>query len=727
MIPNITIPRPPSNTFLLAFKSSFISFIPRNIIVLGQTGAGKSSTICHLLGQGLPKNPSSTDLIKVNPGVYWQSKGTKRLRRVTNKDEIDCFKRSVVIGTGKSSALTHADLMHQTSQKHRAASTPQSNPANNETFGSLFIEDVKMAVTKEVTNADLKGLSLPTQQNTMPLYQIIDCGGMPFFRNLLPQFFPSAENTIFFIVHKLTDKLYENAQVRVLQRGRLVHQAELPRKNIDEIQDWVKIAHSCSVPLAIDSHVGNTFMIGTHFDHLQRKCFNNEPLALEAAFTATEHICERVISDPSHPVLDPKPIFLKNDLAGTEKCPGIQMLRKKLWMYKLPSSKPVELPALWCVLIKHIRELAEESKKPILPLEDYFKIAKSYSISQTDAWTVLSKCKEHCVVFHLTNASYLNKYIFIDMQWLFTSLANILHRPDSYCKGGQHYSDWKEVTETGFMSVSFHAHLFYHTPKIDCLPSTWASDLLEQLHLMSRVSVQRGDGFFCPILLPLSSDHNTQCDPFHKEMESDALHIIPQNQSIPPGYLARLFALISSIPNKVKLVYCTSQTAATFQLFTDNPNESYFLRISEDRGGIRLEFCSAFPECMAPLRACSIANRILLMVIHSSDVLQKTWRLIPALDCPVILQDSKAKDFPTLFVKCHNKKCCVSSYHLSRVHPQPLNKSKPYVQCSLNQNRMFFSDLPTSQIIWLMKLVEVCCIRLQRVDSNNYVYFLISG
>ena len=687
-------------------KNSYVLIDLRNIIVLGQTGAGKSSTICNLLGQALPKRPSSTNLIEVSPSVYWQSKGTKKLRRVTEENEVEYFKKSILNGAGKESSII--PLNKPSTYKGRATSFPQRQLADVEAFfDSPFMNNVKMAVNREMTNADLKNSPLPmSNQTSTLLYQFIDCGGMPFFRSLLPQFFSAAESTVFFVVHKLTDKLYERAQVRVLKNGHLAHQLELPSNNIEEIHDWLKIAHACSVPaMTIDNHFGKTFMIGTHFDHLQQKCFDNKDLALEAAFTATEHICERVLSDPSRNVLDPEPVFLKNDLAGTDKCFGIQKLRQKLWDYKSPT-KPLAIPAMWLAFIKHIRKLSGESNKPVLLLEEFFEIAKTYHIAKNDARKVLHMCREHCLIFYLDNSSYLNKYLFIDMQWLFAVLANILHRPDSYSKGGRHYSNWKELTETGFMSINFHSHLFFHTPQLDCLPSTWVSDLLVQLHLMARVKTE-GGGFFCPILLPLTAslEHRNQHDPFHKDVESDALHIIPQNQSLPPGYMARLFTILSNIPNQVKLVYCSSQTSATFQLFTDDPNESYFMRISEDRGGICLEFCNTFPNQVEGLRACSIANRILLMIIGASDVLKNTWKMSPTLDCPVQLENN-IKSFPTLFLKCYNTKCC-NSYHLCYVHPQPLNKSKPYVQCCLNQNRMLFSDLPMSQMIWLIKLVKV--------------------
>lgn len=715
------VERPLKDTFLMACQNSYILLDPRNIIVLGQTGAGKSSTICHLLGDKLPKHPTSTNLMEVPSGLYWLSRNSNKLRKVADKHEIQLFKRSILTGTAAVGEITHSDLVaqQQAERKLRSISNPQFEASSSDfkSYSSSFTEDLQKAIYKEIMTADLKGEPVHhSLQEAEPLYQFIDCGGMPFFRNLLPQFFPSAEHSIFFVVHKLTDKLHHPAQIRVLKNGRLIHQVELQKENMEEISNWVKIAHSCSQSSTDGDHIGNTFIIGTHFDHLQQQCFNNKALALDAAYTASDHICESVINNPCHTVLDPKPVFLNNIRSGMDgnPCPGIQKLRRKLWQYKPPNYKPVQLPIMWCIFIKRIREIANDLKNPVIPLEEFFKISKAYYLSHKEAEEVLKLCEKYCLIFHLDSTSYLSKFVFIDLQWLFASLANILKQPDSLSKRGKYYSDWKDLINSGLMSVNFHAHLFFHTPQVNCLPSTWASDLLEQLHLISRVNLKRtGAKFFCPILLPSTSsitdDDNDidQRDPFHYNNDTDALYIIPQNLNIPPGYLARLFTVISNVSEKIQLVHCTSQKSATFRLLTDNSDESYFIRVSEgDKGEICLEFCNAFPNRIKFLRQRSIARMVLQIVTDSSELLKKTFKLAPSLNCPIVSIRDGTKDFPTIFLKCLNKNC-PHVHHLSRVFPQPLNKSKPFVECCSTQNRMFFSDLPSSQLIWLIDLIEV--------------------
>lgn len=717
--------RPLKDTFLIACQSSYILLDPRNIIVLGQTGAGKSSTICHILGNRLPKHPTSTNLMEVPSGLYWQSRNSNKLRKVTPNNEVELFKQSILNSTGSAdgsgAGVTHCDLVTQQERKLRSISNPQLETSSSDfkSYSSPFTEDLEKAVHKEIIAADLRGEPVPqSPHDTIPLYQFIDCGGMPFFRDLLPQFFPSAESNIFFIVHKLTDKLLHPAQIRVLKNGRLVHQIELPRMNMDEISDWIKIAHSCSAQSSLDlgDHIGNTFIVGTHFDHLQQQCFNDKALALEAAYIATDHICEGVVNNPCHTVLDPEPVFLSNTLSGTEgdPCPGVQKLRKKLWQYKPPNMKPVKLPVMWCIFIKRIREIANELNKPVISLDEFFEISKAYYLSRKEAEEVLKLCEKYCLIFHLDSAvSYLSKYLFINMQWLFSSLANILKQPDTVSKRGKYYSDWKDLLSSGLMTVNFHAHLFFHTPQVDCLPSTWASDLMEQLHLMSRVNLERaGARYFCPILLPLTisvdddddSVVDQRRDPFHYNEDTDSLHILPQNQYIPPGYLARLFTVISNISEEIQLVHCTNQKSATFKLLTDNSDESYFVRVSEDdKGGICLEFCSAFPNQVKFMRQRSIACKVLQIVVDASEQLKKVFKLAP---CPILSINNGTQEFPTIFVKCLNKNCH-HVHHLSRVFPQPCNKSKPFVECCSTQNRMFFSDLPPSQLIWLINLIEV--------------------
>ena len=681
--------------FNTACRNSHVTIQARNAIVLGQTGAGKTSTLCHLLDQSLPINPSSTDLIEISSDIYWQHNRSQKLQTVSPRDEV----------TGLSKAM----LAHTTFPR---SSSPFYTVQQSEPFVSAIstelMERVKLKFCLETTKADLTNKdTLSHKPRPLMLYQFIDCGGMPFFRNLLPQFFPSS-TTVFLLVHKLTDKLHCDAQIRVLKHGELVHSQQIPSTNLKEILSWISIAHSCSSSSSEDRYPMNTLIVGTHYDELLRLCFDDESFAYEAATMATEHICRQVVEAPTGCVLDPEPIFLSNLLAGTGESPGIQMLREKLQSVNL-GGKPVTVPMLWAALIVHIRELSRDTKTVVLSVTEYLSIAATYHLDRDESIRALSKFEELCLLFRMPTKSYLSNFIFIDLQWLFNSLANVLNPPDSYRKKGAFYRDWQSLQKTGFMSSQLHSHIVSRAPEVPHLHQTWISDMLQHLCLLAKLpSPEKGHEYFCPILLPpFFNEEELARDPFHYCKQIDPLYLCSITGCVPPGFLARLFTVLACHAD-LYLCYCTSQLSATFR-FTHKkqPSESYFIRISESRGAVQLELCSEYYS-VEYFKVCEVTYPIVNVVLGACRDLRKVWIHSPPFEHPPS-PDSSASS-PLLSLQCSDSSCHIQpsfSVHLTQVHLKPLNNTSSYVQCSLNQRRQRLDSLHASQLVWLWEFIEV--------------------
>ena len=667
-----------------------MTVIGHSIVVLGQTGAGKTSTICHLLGNGLPESPSSTDLIEILPKIYWQSNRSQKLRIVTEDNKIRNLSQPII------------EKMEVKS--NRANIVSWNTSSLNDSVTSPFLDAIRKEVYKELVKIDLPPEDTnykPAEQHAI-LYQIIDCGGMPFFRNLLPQFFPGS-NTIYLIVHNLSDRLHQSAQIRVLKNGRLIHHETIPTSNLEEISSWINIARSCSSSELMSTSM-NTLMVGTHYDQLKMSCFNNDGLAKEAALMATNSICDHVCTSPTKSNLDPDPSFVSNDLAGTDKCQGILRLRKKLKEFSSNASV-ITMPVLWVALINHIKMLAEERAQSVFPLVEFYQIASMHDLSQDEALKALKKFSELCLVFYVSSTSYLSQYIFTDIQWLFTSLASTLNCSSSHHKQGKYYTNWKQFTECGFMNTSFHSHIFSKIPqtetsKIECLPHTWMSDMLQHLHLMAPVTKEEETGYFCPIPLPSTRIDDKENDPFRCNDSVEPVYLIPTNATLPPGFLARVIVVLS---RQFQLCYCTSQISATFS-FTSN-GESYLLRIIEDKGGIKIEFCNSFPILLDDLKACDTAQYLIDVIIKAVKTIETVWVHTPSLEY-VIETDTSTRHIPCLYLDCSDPDC--KTQHLTKVCPLPLNNVRPYVQCCLTQRLQFFVDLPVHQMIWIINLVKVC-------------------
>ena len=690
-----------NDMFSHACQNSHVLIQPSNIILLGQTGAGKTSTVHHLQNKPLPDNPSSTDLIEVNQDLFWQHPRTHELHTVTKADKVNGLSKAVLA----NSPLTPSSFpFYSTSQDTQLKSS--SLPAQDlDIPDTCIMEKVRNKFCLETTKADLqrKG-SVSHRQKPLCLYQFIDCGGMPFFRNLLPQFFPST-TTVFLLVHNLTDRLCARAEIRVLKNGTMVHFQQIPSSNLDEIISWIGIAHSCSAGFD-DSVPRNTFIVGTHFDKLLDLCFNDEAFAREAALMATEYICRQVVEESVGTVVDPNPVFLDNLQAGKSQSSEMCKLREKLQSFS-HSKEPVSVPVQWASLIVHIRDMARDGKN-VLTLAAYFKIAASYKLDENNALDALKKIEEMCLVFRMPANSYLSHFIFINMQWLFNALASVLNPPSSFSEKGTFFQHWQSLQNSGFMSSQLHSHIISRTPETPHLPKNWISNMLQHLCLLTELPFpEKKREYFSPVLLPPFVNKEEKIkDPFLPSKQISPVYLRPVCGCLPPGFLARLFTILARSP-ELSLTHCTSQLSATFRFSpTKELKDSYFVKISEGNEAIKIELCSESPKNMAYLKICEITYPVINAVLVGCREMTSVWIHTPLFE----LESADSSLSPLLALECHDSGCLLQPNiinHLTHIHLNQPSKQDLYTQCSLNKRRQHLNDLHASQSVWLWEFVKV--------------------
>ena len=302
-------------------------------------------------------------------------------------------------------------------------------------------------------------------------------------------------------------------------------------------------------------------------------------------------------------------------------------------------------------------------------------------------------------------------------------MASILNPLESYSRQGRFYQEWWDMKTKGFMSENLYSHIFSKSPRNALLPHYWVSDFLENLHLLAKVPSAHGSTrCFCPILLPPFGSLKSEDDPFRPQTQIEPLYLRPASGSIPPGFLARLFTILSRRPDLSQVV-CCSQLSATFEFCIgggSSESKHFFVRISEEQDAVKLEFCNAYTDTIDNSRACDVATRIVAMVTEASRSVKKVWihspDMVTEFERPVTPQKSKSRAksrqkrvlIPCLFLDCRDPDCMTTpGDHLAKVHPLPLNRERPYVQCTLNQRRQYIGDLFPSQLIWLRDVVEV--------------------
>lgn len=697
--------------FSTACCNSHVLIQPCNVIFLGQTGVGKTSTICHLQDQPLPDNSSSTDLIEISRDIFWQHARTKSLMVVSADDELNELSKTVLA----SSQIPQPSVPFYCLQNYDSSEV-SSQSSRIETD---LMKKIRMKFGLETTKADLMSRGTAPANKSQPhvLYQFIDCGGMPFFRNLLPQFFPST-TTLFLLVHNLTDKLHSKARIKVLKDGELMHLQEIPPSNLEEIVSWIDIAHSCSGHG--DDSETNTLMVCTHYDKLLKECFNDKLFANEAALMATEYVCRQVVETPNARVLDPDPVLLNNLLAGKTESQGVHQLREKLRLLNL-DKEPVTMPVQWAALIIHIRDMSKETKTVLLSLAGFLAIAATYNLDEETAMNSLKKFEELCLVFRMPKRSYLSNFIFVDIQWLFNGLANVLNPPDSFCKKGRFFRDWQSLQRSGFMSARLHSHIVSMAPETPSLPQNWISDLLHHLFLLTKVSSpEKSCEYFCPILLPPFVNKEAQVkDPFLACKQIASVYLCPVIGCIPPGFLARLFTILAGY-QELSLTHCTSQLSATFRFSPRNsPKDSYFVRVSECSGAVQIELCNEYKRNVEYMKVCEVTRPVITVILASCRDMASVWIHTPLFENESTDSQSMPS-LPMLALKCCDEGCQLQpniSNHFSHVHIKPNNETGPYVQCSLNQRRQHLHDLHASQLVWLWDFIEVQIIHCTCTDD----------
>ena len=441
------------------------------------------------------------------------------------------------------------------------------------------------------------------------------------------------------------------------------------------------LQHSCSAgyPHSEDSAQRNTFIVCTHFDKLLDLCFNDEVFAREAALMATEHICRQVVEEPTGNVLDPDPVFLDNLLAGKFQSSEMDKLREKLQSFS-HSKEPVSVPVQWASLIVHIRDMSRDGKNVLL-LSAYFKIAASYQLDEGNALDALKKIEEMCLVFRMPAKSYLSHFIFINMQWFFNALASVLNPPSSYSEKGTFFQHWQSLQNSGFMSSQLHSHIILRAPETPHLPKNWISDMLQHLCLLAKLpSPEKKREYFSPILLPpFVNKEEISKDPFLPSKQIAPVYLCPVCGCLPPGFLARLFTILAGSP-ELSLAHCTSQLSATFRFSpTKELRDSYFVKISEGSGAIKIELCSESPRNMAYLKICEITYPVINVVLMGCREMASVWIHTPLFE----LEVADSSFSPLVALECRDSGCLLqpnASNHLTHIHLKQLNKSMEVIQ-----------------------------------------------
>ena len=452
-------------------KKMVVKFQHIKILLSGSAAAGKTS-FCRLLFRSkFCSEYCSTDIVEAKRGMTVTRKKYGMLKQEDDilwleldlKNQLKYFKTLLNTRLFKSSKSNIDHLPQQAvappqqaqmTLKAPSTSTEQIAVPMSKAHSELHVSHIPTAAPaiktihkyhESKTEVDInKSPALPSTMkigNTVKMITVLDTGGQPEYAMLLPAI--NSMPTINFVVHDLTKSLDEPVQVRYKRKGHCENPMYfLNYNNLDMIQLLMclitdsqeqkpKEAPRC-ISIPKKSYIG---FVGTHYDKVNNEVVQSFNKTL--SHVQKDRDCQSILS-AENGILFP----VDNTTAGDSEMEGNEVKRIRKRVEDLTNDmKPVELPITWMILELELQSIRINDKKNYILYEEYEQIAK-LNASITDE-KEMKACLKYFhvlgIVLHFNDTesteqskentkvnTELNKWIIVDLQWLFTNLAKIM-------------------------------------------------------------------------------------------------------------------------------------------------------------------------------------------------------------------------------------------------------------------------------------------------------------
>ena len=399
------------------------------------------------------------------------------------------------------------------------------------------LETIKTDIDNKIVKSEPLADHLTIE--TVKLITVVDTGGQPEYIHLLPAI--NSNPTVTFLVHDLTKKLDDPVQVRYKKKDceeapvQILNYSHLDMIHLlmsfvtDSLEHPPEVKKSCiSVPRK--SCIG---FVGTHYDKVK-----DDPTILKDINDNLNQIVEKrnfkyeSVLSPENGIV----YAVDNTTAGDseKEDPTVKTIRGEIEQLtdKIESNT---LPISWMILQMTIQDLCTNHQKRYLTYEEYLKIAKES----------VSLCDEEEIKASLTYLHFIGTllyfqepslcgYIIVNLQWLYTSLAKIMHL------------SLKDVTicDTNLRKKFADQRLL---PKHDDDCKIKLKDinqeelkyffnLLVHLKVIAVVTVNSVEFYYLPCIL----SNLRMCDDKHKHLLSEPLLVQFTSGFLPRGFFCSL-------------------------------------------------------------------------------------------------------------------------------------------------------------------------------------------
>ena len=542
-----------------------INFQHIKILLTGSAAVGKTS-FCHLLFQSTFSDEyKSTEIMETKQAISIVNfTMLQQKRNLADKKEIVWLKLDAKHQVEHFKSLLQSRVFYYNESEELLSDNASmfsedfgleaQDDTIEENIMDTFEEQVALTdVENKVLSSEPLCESLTVNKEVVKLITVIDSAGQPEYIHMLPAI--NTCPTINFVVHDMTKGLDDQVMVRYKSRhDKTFKDYPLHYSNLDMIgllmslttdsleQPMAQVV-STRVSIPSTSYIG---FIGTHKDKLGQ---NHSKKIKEINDRLTQVIEERKCRFAVLPAADDGVLFpVDNTTAGDSESedPVVKTLRHKIedFMNDITASNSIDnhLPITWMILELELQEMRENNDTKYITCEEYTEIAtKKASMVKEEVQESLQHFNFLGVLLHFKQVCGLCDYVIIDHQWLFDTLAMIMHLSTDDIKFHDHcckkdYQERRLLPKNQLQIIEWKSGL----------PAEYFCELLVYLKVIATVNLNDIEYYYMPCIL----SSTTQYDDKYRFLQSEPLLVQFSSGFLPRGFFCSLVVhLLQDLPD----------------------------------------------------------------------------------------------------------------------------------------------------------------------------------
>ena len=501
-------------------ENQVVDFQHIKILLTGSAAVGKTSFSRLLFQSKYSSEYRSTEVMEAKQAMSIVN--FSMIKQEASKKEVVWLKLDPKNQVAYFKSLLKSHVFHQTVEKEVLQDCASNLNVNDQvtaeldsiynvtapdTIDNIVADEALTDVEKELlTCKPLPETLALDKKETVKLITVIDSGGQPEYIHMLPAVNNSP--TINFVVLDMTKQLDDPVMVQYnskhcknftdypLHYSNLDMIGLLMSLTADSLEQPIRQIPSRRQLLPRKSYIG---FVGTHKDKLKKESCKEIIAAINDRLTSIveEKNCKFAVLPAQNGVLFP----VDNTTAGSSDSedPVVKMLRQRIedFMNELTESSN-QLPITWMILELELQKLHEKGDTKYITYDEYKRIAiEKASMVPEEVDESLQHFDFLGVLLHFEKVDGLCDYVIIDHQWLFDSLAMIMHlSPDDINFRNHHFK--KQFIEKRLLARSKLSIVNWN----DNFCPEHLFNLLIYLKVIATVKVNEVEYYYMPCALP---------------------------------------------------------------------------------------------------------------------------------------------------------------------------------------------------------------------------------